>query len=87
MSSETGPESWEPEDGLDVENINPEIPRELWDKFTWKAVRAAIEVADTKREVFRLMKLWNKHNDPQLPEAELIRKTQWCLDNWNTKFS
>ena len=67
------------EDSIDADNITPEIPRELWNKFIWDAVRAAIPGSQTKDDVIRKVKLWNTHNNPQLPEADLVRKVLWAL--------
>ena len=73
-SNETANEPWEPEDGIDSENINLEVPKELWDTLVWQAIRAAIEVSQTKEEVLRKVKLWNTSNNPQLSEKGLIQK-------------
>ena len=86
MSDEAATNGWECEDSLDVENINPEVPKELWDNLVWQAIRAAIDVSDTKQEVLRQVKLWNTKNDPQLPEKELTQKVLWALRKWETKF-
>lgn len=86
MTTEINPNNWKPEDDIDSENINPEIPRELWDSLVWQAIKKAIDQSDTKENVFRLVKLWNTKNDPQLPEKELIQKVIWALQNWDTKF-
>ncbi len=86
MSENTEPSAWEPEDDIDAENINPEVSKELWDTLVWQAVRSAIEVSQTKEEVFRRVKQWNTKNDPQLPEKELIQKIIWALRKWDTKF-
>lgn len=90
-ANQTEKDPWELEPGrdpdeIDADNINPEIPRELWDSFLWQAVRAAIDVSNTKEEVIRRVKLWNTHNRPQLPEVSLVRKTLWALKNLDTKF-
>ncbi len=86
MPDETSTDSWEPADGIDAENINPEVPRGLWDSLVWQAIRAAIDVSDTKQDVIRTVKLWNTSNDPQLPERELVQKTIWAMRKWDTKF-
>ena len=86
MPDETTTEPWEPEDGIDAENINPEVLKELWDSLVWQAVRAAIDVSGSKEEVLRRVKLWNTNNNPQLSEKELIQKAIWALQKWATKF-
>lgn len=86
MPDETATESWETEDEIDAENINPEVPKELWDSLVWQAIRTAIDVSQTKEEVLRKVKQWNNKNNPRLPEKELIQKVIWALHNWDTKF-
>lgn len=91
MSNETKNNSWELESGIDpdsidADNINPEIPKDLWDGFLWDAVRAAIPGSRTKEDVIRKVKQWNSHNNPQIPETELVRKVLWALKTWDTPF-
>jgi len=86
MVEETATGSWEPEDDLDAEHINPEIPKKLHKSFVWSAIQVAIEVSDTKEEVIRRVKGWNKHNNPLFPEDSLVRMVIWAIKNWDTKF-
>lgn len=101
MSNETEKDPWELESGInpdrtdadgidtdaiDADNIKPEIPKDLWDSFLWEAVRAAIPVSNTKEDVIRKVKLWNTHNNPQIPETELVRKVLWALRAWDSPF-
>jgi len=75
-----------PTDSINTETINPEIPRELWDNLLWQATRMAIDVSETKEEVIRRVKRWNKQNNPQLDEKGLVQKVLWALSKWDTKF-
>jgi len=91
MDNETNKDPWELEPGIDpdaiaADNINREIPKDLWDGHLWKAVKAAIEDSNTKEDVVRKVKRWNTYNDPQLPETELVQKILWALEKWDTKF-
>lgn len=80
MSSEDDENPWDIEpDSIDAENITPEIPKELWNSFIWEAVRAAIPGSKTKDDVIRKVKQWNTHNNPRIPETELVRKVLWAL--------
>lgn len=78
--------SWDPEDGIDAENINPEVPQEVSESLVWTAIRVAIDASETKEEVLRRVKGWNKDNNPELPEKELVQKVLWALRKWDTKF-
>jgi hypothetical protein len=85
--------TWETEDSnddlddtIDAENINPEIPEENWDSLVWLAIKAAIEVSETKEAVLRKVKKWNVNNDPPLPEKEVVQKVLWALRKWDSKF-
>ena len=73
-------------DGLDAENINPEVPKDLYAGFAWKAIRIALDVCSTKEEVMRRVKAWNNKNNPRLPESELIQKVVWAFTKWDSKF-
>ena len=73
-------------EGLDAENINPEVPKDLWAGFAWKAIRIALDVCSTKEEVMRRVKAWNNKNNPRLPESELIQKVVWAFTKWDSKF-
>ena len=89
MIENTAKDAWELEkDSVKIvgENINPEVPRNLWGPLVWRTIRDVIEKSETKEEVFQRMKLWNTHNNPQLPETELIKKVLWALQKWDTKF-
>ena len=77
---------FELETGLDVEQITPDIPETTWDQLVWQALRAAIEISNTKKEVFQLMRDWNGRNDPKLKQANLDKKVIWALANWDNKF-
>ena len=74
------------EEGLDAENINPEVPKDLWAGFAWKAIRIALDVSSSKEEVMRRVKVWNSKNNPRLPEPELIQKVVWAFKKWDSKF-
>jgi len=86
MPNDTSTDSWDPEDSIDAENISTEIPDESRDGLLWQAIKAAINVSDTKKDVLRKVKLWNTYNDPQLSETELFQKTTWALRKWDSKF-
>jgi hypothetical protein len=73
-------------EGLDAENINPEVPKDLWVGFAWKAIRIALDVSSTKEEVMKRVKAWNLKNNPRLPEPELIQKVVWAFKKWDSKF-
>lgn len=88
MDNATENNAWDIEpDSIDADNINREIPKELWDNLLWLAVKAAIAMSETKEEVLRRVKLWNTHNDPQLPEKTLVQKTLWAMRTWDNKFA
>ena len=94
MVNQTATDAWDLEpdnskplgDGLDVENITPEIPKDLWDSFAWRAIRRAFQVSAIKDDVFKRLKLWNKDNNPHLLEKELIQKAIWALSHFENKF-
>jgi len=88
MDNESNKDTWalEPDD-IDADNINPEIPKELWDSLAWKAIRVAIETSDAKEEVLRRVKKWNTHNNPRMPEKQLVQKSLWAMRNWENKFT
>jgi hypothetical protein len=79
-------DSWntEPENGseLVLEQIIPDIPKELWDDIIWRVLRELISVSDADAEVLTKIKQWNSSNDPQLPERELFSKALWALRKW-----
>ena len=88
MADEIKNNAWDIEpDSIDADNINREIPKELWDGLLWLAVKAAIEVSNTKEEVLRKVKVWNTHNDPCLPEKTLVQKALWAMRTWDNKFA
>jgi len=66
-------------DDIDADYITPQIPRALWDSFIWQAVRVAIPGSETRDDVIRKVKQWNTHNNPQIPETDLVRKVLWAL--------
>lgn len=91
MTNENEKDSWELESEIEHDriyspNINPEVPKELWDNHLWEAVRATIRICMTREEVLRMVKRWNMDNNPRISELELVRKTLWALNTWDTKF-
>ena len=85
-SDETETTAWKPEDDIEAENINTEIPRDLWDTLLWQALRIAIDAGETKEQVLRMIKAWNSRNTPRIPDKDLIQKVIWALGKWDTKF-
>jgi hypothetical protein len=79
-------DSWntESEDGSELllEQIIPDIPRELWDDIIWRVLRELISVSNSDNEVLTKIKQWNSNNDPQVPEKELFSKALWALRKW-----
>jgi len=75
------------EKGLDSPHITPDIPETTWDQVVWQALREAIDLSESKKDVFQLMRDWNDDNDPKLKQASLDKKVLWGLTNWDTKYS
>jgi len=86
MTSQDEGNPFEPENDLDCEHITPETPVTLYDTILWQALRIAIDVSETKADVFRLMTAWNNHNEKKLNEKEVTKKTHWGLVNFDSKF-
>ena len=74
------------EKGLNSPPITPDIPETLWDTLVWNAFREAVEIAETKKDVFELMSGWNVDNNPKLEQKSLDKKVFWALLNFDTKF-
>jgi len=93
MVDQTDPWMTEPDDskplgdGLDVENITPEIPKDLWDSFAWRAIRRAFQVSATKDDVFKRLKVWNKDNNPQLLKKNSSRRQSGLSVTLTTNFA
>jgi hypothetical protein len=77
---------YHPGDDPDAEHVNPEMDKSLWDHLVWQAIRVALDMADKEPDVFRIVRLWNLQNDPQLPQKELDQKIIWSLRHFENKF-
>jgi hypothetical protein len=77
---------FELEKGLDSPPITPDIPQRLWDTLVWQAFKKAVEIAETKKDVFDLMSDWNDDNNPKIDETALDKKVLWALLTFDTKF-
>lgn len=86
MSEQDERDPFELEKGIDSPQITPDIPATLWDKLVWKAFRKAVEIAETKADVFQLMNDWNDGNNPKLDQKALDEKVFWALLTFDTKF-
>jgi len=87
MTTNSDNNAFELEKGLDSPQITTDIPETTYDQLVWQALRAAIEISNTKKEIFQLMRDWNNFNNPKLKQASLDKKVLWALTNWDTKFS
>lgn len=77
---------YHPGDDLETEHVNPEMDKSLWNTLVWQAIREALDKATAKEDVFRMVRLWNLQNNPQLPQKELDQKIIWALRHFENKF-
>jgi hypothetical protein len=89
MPEKNNADEWqleEDDERIYAANITPETPKESYKRYVWDATWAAIDVSDTRQEVFRKVLGWNEKNDPKVPESSLVKMVRWALDHWDTKF-
>jgi hypothetical protein len=86
LSEQNEGNPFELEKGLDSPQITRDLPETTWDTLVWQAFRVAVEISDSKKDVFRLMNDWNDGNDPKLSQKALDKKVLWALLNFDTKF-
>lgn len=69
-------------DRLYSPNITPEVPKNEWKDYILQAAREAIHIAETRGQVYMLVRQWNVNNKPRVPELDLARLIEWALDTW-----
>jgi len=84
-------DAWELEPGIDCSriytpNITPDVPKGQHKDYILQAAREAIHIAETRGQVYMLVRQWNKDNEPQEPALDLARLIEWALDTWAPEF-
>lgn len=84
MTDKIDNDDWHTEDdSLEADNINPEVPKELWDSFTWKAIKESFSKSRSAQEALTKVRKWNEGNSPKIPERSLLKKFKWALENFD----
>ena len=78
---------WELESGIDrgrlySPNITPEVPKNEWKNYILQAAREATHIAETRGQVYMLVRQWDEDNKPRVSALDLARLTEWALDTW-----
>ena len=87
--AEKDPRELEPgmdRDRLYSPNITPEVLKVQWKDYILQAAREAIHIAETRGQVYMLVRQWNKDNKPRISELDLARLIEWALDTWAPQF-
>jgi len=79
--------AWEPEPGIDSSmlyspNITPTIPKSEWKEYILQAAKEAIHIAETRGQVYMLVRNWDEGNQPRVPALDLAKLTEWAIETW-----
>lgn len=88
MADDSAETRWETEPEqepgvIDAPNINPAMPKEMWDTLVWGALRVIFPVVETEEEAWEKAGEWNSQNNPPLPAKRLATKVSWALRTWD----
>ena len=84
-------DTWELEPAIDrsrlyTPNITPDISKGQWKDYILQAAREATHIAETRGQVYVLVRQWDEDNEPRAPALDLARLTEWALDTWAPHF-
>ena len=78
---------WELEPGREPDrlyspNITSDVPKSEWKGYVLQAAKEAIHIAETRGQVYMLVRQWNEDNNPRVPALDLARLTEWAINTW-----